>query len=190
MEPMLFSGGIWLMRDPGRRLKTDRAGMAARREPLHEEGHVLGRDAELVLQDAAGPQRRSLYIFRHADALASQIGGTRDLGVLTHVNARMVEAPRREHRNADEPVIAPVADHHELRHRHFGNVELGEAELPPKHFRGAQHGLGEIDAVGFDAPVDDRPGARITGDGETELQIGHASSPPAGASSLSRSSIV
>src|SRR5580704_16401567 len=61
--------------DPGRRRKTDRAGMTARRNALHEEGHVLGRDAELVLQDAAGPQRRSLYVFRHADTLASEIGG-------------------------------------------------------------------------------------------------------------------
>src|SRR5258708_33634531 len=66
--------------DSGWRLKADRAGMAARRNSLHEEGHILGRDAELVLQDAAGPQRRSLYVFRHADTLALEIGRTCELG--------------------------------------------------------------------------------------------------------------
>src|ERR1700691_1705828 len=92
--------------DSGWRLEADRSGMAARRHPFHEEGHVLWRDAELALQDAAGPQRRSLDVFRHADALASEIGRTGDLGVLTHEDAGMVEAPRREHRDADKPVIA------------------------------------------------------------------------------------
>jgi hypothetical protein len=92
----------------------------------------------------------------------------------------MIEAPRREYRDADEPVIAAIPDHHEFRHRHFGHVELGEAQLPPKHFRGAEHGRGEIDAVGFDTPIDDRPSARIAGDGETELQIGHACCPLTG----------
>src|SRR3954471_4994102 len=56
--------------DPGRRPKADRTSVAAGRDPLHEEVHILGRDPELVFEDAAGPKRRSLYVFRYADALA------------------------------------------------------------------------------------------------------------------------
>ena len=163
--------------DPRRRHKADRAGMAAFGYPLHEKGHVARRDAELVFKDTAGPQRGSLDVFRHADPFALEVGGTVDPGVLTHQHRGVIEAPGGEDRDTDEPVVVPAPDHHQLRHRYFGHVELGEAELPPEHFRGAEYGHQEIDAVGFDPPVDDRPRARIIGNGETELQIGHASSP-------------
>src|ERR1700757_2784068 len=61
------------------RLEADCAGMTASRQPLHEEGHILWRDAELALEHAAGPQRRRLHVFRHADALALEISRARDL---------------------------------------------------------------------------------------------------------------
>ena len=61
--------------DPRRRLEADRAGVTARRQPLHEKGHILGRDAELVFKNAAGPQCGGLHVFRHADALALEVGG-------------------------------------------------------------------------------------------------------------------
>src|SRR5580698_6364596 len=76
--------------DAGRRLEADCAGMAALRQTFHEESHLRRRDAELVFENAAGPQRRSLYVFRYADALAFEPGGTVDACILTHQDAGMV----------------------------------------------------------------------------------------------------
>jgi hypothetical protein len=163
--------------DAGRHREADRAGMAALGQTFHEECHIRRRDAEFVFESAAAPQRRRLHVFRHADAPALEPGWAVDACILTHQDSGVVEAPRREHRHADEPFIAAGANHHQLRHRHFGNVELGEAELTPEHFRWAENGNDEINAGHRDAPVDDRPGTRIVGNGETEFQIGHVSSP-------------
>ena len=37
--------------------------------------------------------------------------------------------------------------HHQRRHRHFGDVEFGEAQLPPEQFGRMQDGGNEVDAV-------------------------------------------
>ena len=42
---------------------------------------------------------------------------------------------------------------------------------------GCRHGGNEVDAVGLDLPVDDRPGARIRGEADAELKS-HESVPP------------
>jgi hypothetical protein len=80
------------------------------------------------------------------------------------------EAPGGEHRDADEAVVALGFRHHQRRHRHFGDVELGEPQLPPEQLRGVQDGGDEVDRVRRDLPIDDRPGARIRREADAELQ--------------------
>ena len=53
------------------RLEAGGAAMALVGHPLHEELHVARAHAELVLQDAAAPDRRGLLEFGHADPLAA-----------------------------------------------------------------------------------------------------------------------
>ena len=69
---------------------------------LHPEFHVLRRDAEFVLQHAARPQRGGLLIFRHADALALEVGRLVDAGVAAHQDAGVEEPARGEDRQADQ----------------------------------------------------------------------------------------
>src|SRR5262249_6715495 len=100
--------------DAGRRLEADRAGVATRRQALHEENHVGWSNPEFVVEDAAGPQRRSHHVFRHANTLAFEIGWAVDMGVLTDEHDSVVEAPRRKHWDPDKPFVIPSADNHEL----------------------------------------------------------------------------
>jgi len=92
--------------DAGRRLEAGGAAVAHFRRALHPEFHVLRRDVEFVLQHAARPQRRSLLIFWHADALALEVGRRLDAGLAPHQNAGVEEPPRGEDRQADKARIA------------------------------------------------------------------------------------
>ena len=122
-----------------------------------------------MLHGAPDPQRRGLLILRHADTLALEVGRLVDLGILPHQDARVKEHPRGEHRNADEAVVALRFRHHQRRHRHLGDVELGKPQLPPEQLGRMQHRRREIDALDLHRAVDDRPGARIGGDADAEL---------------------
>ena len=171
IEPMLFSAGIWWMVTPGGGLKPVRAGMAVRRHALHPVFHLGRVDAELMLQRAARPERRGLLIFRHADAAALEIRGRLDAGIAPHHDLGVKEFPRGEDRHADPAIVAAGDRHHQRGQRHLGDVEIAETQLPPEHFRRMQDGRDEVDPVGLDGAVEDRPGARIGGDGEAELKF-------------------
>ena len=91
-----FVGGNLMHDDAGRRLEAGGAAVTAIRRALHPEFHVFRRDAEFMLQHAARPQRRGLLIFRHADALALEIGRRLDAGfaatnMLVWKNRRVVK---------------------------------------------------------------------------------------------------
>jgi hypothetical protein len=87
------------------------------------------------------------------------------------------EQSRREHRDADEPLIALRSRHHQRGHRHFGNIEFRESQLPPEQLGRMQDRGNEVDAVRLYLSVNDGPCARIRGDANTELQS-HESVPP------------
>ena len=81
-----------------RRAEGERTGVTMRGHALHPEFHLGRRHAELVLQNAARPQRRGLLIFRHADTAAAQIGGLVDAGRAPHQNLGVEEFSRGEDR--------------------------------------------------------------------------------------------
>src|SRR5262249_46833945 len=58
-------------------------------------------------------------------------------------------------------------------HRHFRDVELGKAQLPPEHFRGMNDGGGEADTLRRHRAVDQRPGIRIVGERDAQREAGH-----------------
>src|SRR5215470_5535124 len=129
-----------------------------------------------MLQDAAPPDRRGLLIFRHAHALAAQIGGRRDAGVGADQDAGMEELARRKHRQRDPRRLSPRGRDDQRRHRHFRDVELAEAQLAPEHL-GRMHGGGkEAQAFRLHAPVDQRPRVGIVGEREAQFQLGGAHS--------------
>src|SRR5438270_3096074 len=98
--------------------------MAVTRHPLHPELHFGRRHAELVLQDAARPQRRGLLIFRYPDPAALEIGGLLDAAIAPHHDVDMKETPRREYRKPDPAIIVAGARHHQRGERHFGDIEI------------------------------------------------------------------
>src|SRR4051794_32653678 len=69
-----IAGGRYLVHAHAlRRSESGRPAVALVGVALHEPLDVAGMDAELVLEDAARPDRPGLLIFRHADALAAQV---------------------------------------------------------------------------------------------------------------------
>src|SRR4029077_229122 len=92
------------------------------------------RYAEVVLQNAARPERRGLLIFADADALAVQIAGFLDAGVDMIGLLGVEETPARKNRQSDHVGAARTRDQ-EGRHGHFRDLKFLKLELAPKGFR-------------------------------------------------------
>ncbi len=131
---------------------------------LHEPFDLAGMNAEFVLQDATRPDRPGLLIFRNADALAAKIRWRGDPGVVAHNDAGVKKLPHGENRNPDPARLAPRYGNDQRRHRHFGNVELGKAQLAPEHFRGVDHGRNEPDPLRRNPTLDERARALVVGE--------------------------
>ena len=71
---------------------------------------LVGRDAVVVLQDAADPHRRGHLVLGHADALADQVLRLADAALRRDEDARMAEEARREHRDRDERRVLARSD--------------------------------------------------------------------------------
>src|SRR5207244_6835343 len=84
------------------------------------------------------------------------------------------ELARREYRDADAALITSGHRHHQRRHRHLGEVEVAELELAPEELRRKHLAGQEVDAVGLDAAVEDRPGARVLRHADAQLQARHS----------------
>jgi hypothetical protein len=70
---------------------------------------------------------------------------------------------------------AGVATRHrddERRHRHFGNVEFGEAQLPPEHLGWMHHRGDELDPLRHDTAFDQRTCALVVGERDAQLEPG------------------
>ena len=138
---------------------------------LHEPFDIAGMNAELVLQDAARPDRPGLLIFRHADALAPQIRRRGDAGVGAHDDAGVEELAHGEDRERNPAGVAARARDDERGHRHLGNIELGKAQLPPEHLGGMNHGRDKLDALRGDRSLDQRPRALVVGERNAQLDL-------------------
>ena len=130
-----------------RRGEAGGAAMALVGIALHEPFDLAGMHAEFVLQDAARPDRPGLLIFRHADALAAQVGRRGDAGIVAHDDAGVEELAHGEDRDRHPAGIAARHRDDQRRHRHLGDVEFGEAQLPPEHLGRMHHGGDELDPL-------------------------------------------
>ena len=139
---------------------------------LHEPFDVAGMHVEFVLQDAARPDRPGLLIFRHADALAAQVGGRRDARIGAHDDAGVEELAHGEDRDRHPAGIAARHRDDQRRHRHLGDVEFGEAQLPPEHLGRMHHGGDELDPLRRDTAFEQRPRALVVGERDTQLEVG------------------
>jgi hypothetical protein len=110
--------------------------------------------AEFMGEDAARPDGGGLLIFRHADALAFEIGGRVDPGIGAHEDAGVKEFARREHRQRHPGRRTARRGDQKRRHRHFGHVEIPESQLTPKHLGRMHCGRDEPDALRLDAAVE------------------------------------
>ena len=157
--------------DTGRRCKTDGATMAVRGLALHPEFDVAGLHPPFVFERAAAPQGRRLLVLRHTDPFSLEILGALDAGVLPHQDAGVEETLGREYRQAHKTIIALGNRHDERGKGHFGNIELGELQLPPEKFRGQHHAGQQVNSLGFHASVENGPAAGIRRHGDAELQV-------------------
>jgi hypothetical protein len=86
-------------RKPGRQIERKLVAPPRIGEPGLDPIDVLGGDAVLVLEIAAEPHHRRHLIFRHADALAAQVGGSCDAAIGADVDGRVAEHARQEDRD-------------------------------------------------------------------------------------------
>src|SRR5262245_34564114 len=81
----------------GRLEAADCASVAEARCSLHVPVHFIRPNAELMLQSAAGPDRRRLLVVPGADPLSSQIAWLLNSGCLAHHQSRPCELPVDEY---------------------------------------------------------------------------------------------
>ena len=74
------------------------------------------------------------------------------------VDARVPEEARREHRDGDERPVGREQRHHVGRQRHLRGVELAVPQHPEERLLDRQVQVVEVDAVGLDAPLEQRAG--------------------------------
>jgi hypothetical protein len=87
--------------DTLRRLEAGCAAVAQLFSALHEPVHLVLRDAEVVLQDAARPERGRLLILGDAKPLPHQIPRLVDAGVLVVGQLRLEKAPTGKDRQRE-----------------------------------------------------------------------------------------
>jgi hypothetical protein len=131
-----------------------------------------GAHAIVVLQDRASPDVGGELVFGKADALALQVLGLLD-AVLAHVDRRVAEGSRQEHRHGDVRALAARVLDQVARQRQFGDVEVHASHGPEEHLLGVQEHVDRIHAVDLHAPVEQRTGAVVVAHGDRELQLGH-----------------
>ena len=134
----------------------------------------VGRlDAELVLHQPSHVDRGGHRIFRHAAALALEIGAGLDALRGVDEEIAVAEHSGGKHRNGDERRFAAAHQRGVVRQRHLGRVELLELQLPPENL-GRLHGdVVQLDALDLDGAVAQRLGAIVGSAGEVQTKFAH-----------------
>ena len=144
-------------------------------QPALDPVHVLRGDPILVLKKAAKPHHRRHLVFRHADALALEIGRPCDAAVGADIDRRVAEHPRQEGRHRD------VGRHAARQRDQVGaEADLGHLELAVEigALEALLHRHGEVvDVAAFDADaaVHQRPHAVVVPGRDGDRQPAHRS---------------
>src|SRR5687768_4759713 len=141
---------------------------------FHVPVDLVLRNAEIVLEYAALPERGRLLILADADAFTDEIAWLFDAGVYVVRNLGMEKAPARKHRQGDH-VEAAFARDQVGRHRHFPDVEFLKFELAPEGLRRMRIGRHDLDALGLDGSVHQWIDPLVERGNETQSQFWHAS---------------
>ena len=134
-----------------------------------EPPDVLRRHAVLVLEQPANPHRRRHVVLRHPHALAAEVLGLADAGLVADEDRRVAEHLRREDRDGDHR-LAAAAPYRVGRERELARVELEEAAHPIEDLFRAQRQDVQVDALGLHGPGLERAGAVVITDGERERE--------------------
>ena len=157
------------------RRQTDRRALAAARllDAARPPFDVGGLDAVLVLEEAADEDIGGLLIFGNADGLALEVFWLADAAIGPDIDAAVAEDARGEGGNADILRFARTGHDGVAAHRHFRDVELGEFEGAMEAFLGEQRHGRDLAALDLDLAIEDRDGAVVNPDGETEFELLH-----------------
>src|SRR5689334_8106298 len=134
---------------------------------------AVHRHAVLVLQDAADPHRCGHLVLGVADLAAHEVLRLLDLRLRVHVDARVAEEARREHRDRDEmPLVLEERDR-VRRQRHLRHVELAVPQHAKEGLLDGHVEVREVDAVGLDAALEQAARAVVVPATEGEPEPGH-----------------
>ena len=147
--------------DVGRQVELQLLRAIGRFLPAGEIRDVIDLHAVLVRQDAADPDRSGHLILGAADPLALEVGGLADAGRRVHIDRRMAEEARWEHRNGDEGARLLEAGDDVRRQRHLGDIELAMPQHAEEGLFDRHVEIDEVDAVRHHALVHQRAGAIV-----------------------------
>ena len=153
--------------DVGRQLAAEAVGAA-----LHPFD-VARLDAVFVLQQAAHIDCRGHAVFRHAAALALEVGRRLDPLVRVDEEVAVAEDARRKHGDGDERRVAAAHQRGLVRQRHFRDFELLELQHAPEDVGRLRGDVIELDALGLDRPVAQRKRAVVGTACKCQTQLAH-----------------
>jgi hypothetical protein len=106
--------------------------------------------------------------------------GTRlgDVRLEIHVDRRVAELARGEHRNGNDPVLSAGFGDGPGGQGHLGGVELEVPQHPPEGFLRRQRQIDEIDPLGLDPAFAQRIGPIVRLARQGQFKLLHASLPP------------
>ena len=173
MPTSVLSCGIGCRSRPGIGLSGVRSSRPGCSWPPLRQWISDGVHAVFVLHHAAHPDHRGDLIFRQADALAAQVLGLADAGVLADVDAGMAEDARHEGRNADIGRGAGRDRADVARERNLRDVEFLESEGAVENLLRIERQVGHRAALDLDPAVLDRLRAVVIAAGDRYRHFHH-----------------
>src|SRR5262245_22022085 len=133
----------------------------------------LRRHTVFMLKETAQPHGSSHTILRHAHALASQILRPLDARSRIHENAAVAKRSRGKHRDRDERSAPLRSRGQKGAHGKFRRVELFVLHHAPENLFHREHKIVEINALGLDDAVLERPRPIVVFACQREANVSH-----------------
>ena len=136
---------------------------------------LLELDADVVHQIAARIDARGVRKVRVADALAAQLFERIDAAALLHIERRVAEHARREHRDRHQAVVTLREHAGPFSERHFADVPLLVAGRSVENFRRRQDLEIDVESFGCHPAINEIAHMIVIADRQRDRKLAHVS---------------
>ena len=147
-------------------------------------GDAVNRHAMVVCQDAANPHAGGQLILGRSHSPAGEILRSAYSAGGVHIDGGVSEHARGKDRDRDERWIGREERHYVRGEGHLGGVELPMPQHAEERLLDRQVQIPQVDAVGLDAALGQRPGPVVVPAPERQAEFGHFDPPRSGEAPL------